>query len=158
MPKMVSFVSLHRYANLQVLNLGGNDLVSVEPLAGADMPNLEELWLWKNRLTDIGSLRKLYAPKLRGVDVSNNYIKQWRHFEQMVSKKILEIDLSNNPLVYVDNLLKNLHFNPLSVFVIGVEKTKLVRAFNKHTKDDEGCSMLALTLGEHCQLEAEYSP
>ena len=86
---MARLVSEHRYANLQLLNLGGNNLTSIEALVRTDMPKLEELWLWKNKLTTVDCLYKLQAPCLKGIDISNNYVKAWPRFGELVSRNIL---------------------------------------------------------------------
>ena len=69
-----------------------------------------------------------------------------------MSKKITEIDISGNRLVFVDNLIKNVATEKANIFLIGVEDNRLVRAFNQDMKDDQDNQMMALTVNLHGKL------
>lgn len=91
------------------MNIGGNNITSVEPLQHANMPKLEELWLWNNRLTKVDCLRKMDVPNLKYIDLSSNFIVEWKRISEMSSMRLEFISIQNNPgLGCFDTIAKTL--------------------------------------------------
>jgi len=61
------------------------------------MPTLEELWLWNNRLTRVDCLRKMHVPNLKYIDLSSNFILEWKKISEMSSIRLELISIQNNP-------------------------------------------------------------
>ena len=80
MPSIPKLITLPNFSKVSILNIGGNNIVSVEMLSKVNMANLDELWLWKNQITKIDVLRKMYVPKLSFIDLNHNYIVEWPKF------------------------------------------------------------------------------
>ena len=83
--------------------------------------------MWHNKLTKIDSLRKMYAPRLKYIDVSSNYISEWSKYGEMTSKNIESINSHKNLLSYVDHLMKNIDLE--SNCMINIIDNKLVKVY-----------------------------
>lgn len=59
MPKILAVVSQSHLDHLKSIILGGNNIASIEQIAGFRMAQLEDLRLWNNKITNISPLRKL---------------------------------------------------------------------------------------------------
>jgi len=88
------------------MNLGGNNIVSIELLQHARMPTLEELWLWSNLLTRVDALRKMYVPNLKYIDLSTNYIVEWNRLSELSSINLEVISVQNNLFGSINSFLK----------------------------------------------------
>jgi Leucine-rich repeat (LRR) protein len=73
---LIKLPGKYTFPHLKVLNLGGNNIESLEPLQNGSFEKLEELWLWHNRIVRVDTLRKCNFPSLRRLDLGENRIME----------------------------------------------------------------------------------
>ena len=83
--------------NLQVLRLTNNQISSLQPMG--ELKRLLELHIGSNQLTNLNYIRKQF-PNLDYLDVTNNRISDWKHFEYLkFCPSVRELYISGNPCV-----------------------------------------------------------
>ena len=126
--------------NVDVLNLEGKllDNSKFVLFCQKNLPNLENLNLKSNNLSDISELKNLNAPKLKILDLSDNNIKDLEPFKEF-KFPLEELYLKNNPINQIsifmeENIFKNL--NKLRLNNIDYESNKdIISNIKKSIKD-----------------------
>ena len=126
--------------NVDVLNLEGKllDNSKFVLFCQKNLPNLENLNLKSNNLSDISGLKNLNAPKLKILDLSDNNIKDLEPFKEF-KFPLEELYLKNNPINQIsifmeENIFKNL--NKLRLNNIDYESNKdIISNIKKSIKD-----------------------
>jgi hypothetical protein len=85
-----------RFSVLKSLNLGSNNICTLEPLVSLRADNLEEIFLWGNKITDLRSLRKCRFTKLRFIDLSKNKIAELGKIGEINSGKLEWVNIDYN--------------------------------------------------------------
>ena len=100
--------------SLRILNLGKNNLVS--PPALDYISNIEDLYLYKNRITAIPKDYFRACHKLSIFDMASNHLLYLPEMSY-ISQSLLELKLSHNRLRSLDVLIRSnwLHLHALSV-------------------------------------------
>ena len=79
-----------------------------------NFPNLENLNLSNNNLSDISELKNLTAPKLRILDLSNNNIEDIKVFKE-VDFVLEELNLKGNPINQIGVFIEAKSLNNLKI-------------------------------------------
>ena len=83
--------------NLHILRLTSNNITSLQPMG--ELRKLSELHMGSNLLTNLNYIRKQF-PHLDYLDVTNNRIADWKHFEYLkFCPSVREIYMEGNPCV-----------------------------------------------------------
>lgn len=93
--------------SLRSLELGGNRLRSLDNLA--QLTNLEELWVGKNKITSMAGLESLH--KLRVLSIQSNRLTKLEGLETLSALE--ELYLSHNGITCLAGLEKNVLLNTL---------------------------------------------
>lgn len=74
LPDIIVEISQPLYTKLTVLNLNCNDIDNIEPFYSLNMPNIKEILLLGNKITQFKSFNKLNAPNLKYLHISINLL------------------------------------------------------------------------------------
>lgn len=97
--------------NLRLLNIGGNNISSIESIASLQAPCLEELFMWSNKITTIAPLKKLATQSLMFVDMGSNLIAEALEFRQMSCLNIERVNIGSNRFANLNDFIPVLSQN-----------------------------------------------
>ena len=120
--------------NIKLLNLKGNNLSSLNFMAGKDFPFLENLNLSDNKLSSINNLKQVSFPQLKELYLSKNLIEDINVLSELKIPKLRILRLSNNNISSL-GILTNVNFTQLLKLDLSFNKIDDISVFsNKKVK------------------------
>ena len=100
--------------NLKELNLGGNNISDIKVLEKVKFENLEKLYLSYNKISDIKVLEKLNYENLEKLNLSDNNISDINVLEKVKFKNLKELFLNDNTISDI-KVLEKVEFEKLEI-------------------------------------------
>lgn len=74
--KVIIYLQNRPFQSLKVLNIGGNNVQSIQQFCRIEMPQVQDILLQNNNIMEVRSLRRGYFPKLSSLDIHANKISE----------------------------------------------------------------------------------
>jgi hypothetical protein len=71
-PGIIKTIEIQKWSKIQFLNLGLNNITSIEGLAFIEMPQIKEINFEDNHVTQLKPLHKLQWKKVSGLFIAQN--------------------------------------------------------------------------------------
>jgi surface protein len=161
-------ISLNGKEKIIDLNNKGIGTIELELLTGVKFVNLEELHLKDNNIDKLDSLKDLYSPKLKKLDLSNNKINDIKPLKDDVLKpklfpNIMEIKLENNNILLeeIEEIKKLLNRDYIKECELEYELNKNkneIRIFGEDFvhKNKENCKIIIDEKGKEKEISEFY--
>ena len=96
--KSLNFLSKRKFNNLEFLGLNDNDIISIDPLIQLEAPLIKELYLSKNKIDSINAFKQIKMNNLQILWLSSNNIISIDPFKESNIKKLERLGLNKNKI------------------------------------------------------------
>ena len=126
----ISFLDTSVIQNLEIINLKGNRIQTIDFLSKHNFPKLEFLCLNDNEIKDISPLKEMNAPLIKQLYLSKNKINCIKVFEEIKMKDLQILWLSDNEIASIEPF-KNAKLQKLEKLGLNKNKINDIKAFKQ---------------------------